>query len=194
MPPIMTKARFTGRIAELLTAEDRDAGLEKHGVDRLQLSFDGIPGDFHGGRNRKSDIRTIQLYKRDTDIANVRQLTVLSQEELADVAARLSIPSLPAGWLGANMVLAGVPDLTQLPPSTRLQFPSNACLVVDMENFPCRQVSEVIAKSYPEAGRAFIAAANHKRGVTAWVEREGDVAVGDAVTVWFPPHHDYQHR
>ena len=131
---------------------------------------------------------------RLADIANVRQLTILSQEELSEVATAMGVSALPASWLGANMVLAGVPDLTQLPPSTRLQFPSGACLVVDMENFPCRQIAEVIAKTHPEAADKFVAAANHKRGVTAWVEREGDIAVGDAVTVWFPPQHDYRHR
>lgn len=194
MPPIMTKASFEGRIAALLAGEDRNAGLEKHEVQRLTLTFDGIPGDFHSGRTRKSDVRTIQLYKRDTDIINVRQLTIVSEEELADVARYLNLHVLPPGWLGGNMLVSGIPDFTKIPPSTRLQFPSGACLVVDMENFPCSQVSGVIAKADPQAASRFAAAARHRRGVTAWIEREGEIAVGDAITVWFPPHHDYGHR
>ena len=178
MPPIMTKARFTGRIDQLLTAANRAAGLEKAPVKTLDLTFDGIPGDFHSGRSRPSDVRTIQLYPRDTPIANVRQLTIISAEELADVARAMAIPALPPGWLGGNMMVSGIPDFTRIPPSTRLQFPSGAVLVIDMENFPCRQVSEVIAKTHPDEAMKFVAAARHKRGVTAWVEREGPVAVG----------------
>lgn len=194
MPPILTKARFVGRVDELLANTDRDTGLEKEQVPSVTLTFDGLAGDCHGGRTRKSDSRTLQLYARNTEIANVRQLTLLSREELAEVAQALAIPSLPAAWLGGNLLTSGIPDLTLLPPSTRLQFPSGAVLVVDMENFPCRQVAEVIAKTHPDAAGHFVKAAMHKRGLTAWVEREGDVAVGDAIAVWFPPQHDYTHR
>jgi hypothetical protein len=39
---------------------------------------------------RKSDSRTLQLYKRNTDIRNVRQVTVLSAEELEETARLLA--------------------------------------------------------------------------------------------------------
>lgn len=194
MPPIMTRARCTGRVEQLLTARDRRAGLETAPLPQLPLTLDGIPGDCHAGRTRKSDSRTLQLYPRGTEIANVRQLSLLSQEELADVAAALAIPALPASWLGANMLVSGIADLTRLPPSTRLQFPSGAVLAVDMENYPCCQVAAVIARTYPVAAVQFVTAAMHKRGVTAWVERAGPVCVGDAIAVWLPPDHGYPHR
>ena len=31
----------------------------------------------------------------------------------------------------------------------------------------------------------------HRRGVTAWVERPGVIAAGDAITLWLPPQRIY---
>ena len=99
----------------------------------------------------------------------------------------MDIPEVKPEWVGANLVTSGIPDLTLLPPSTRLQFPSGATLVVDLENAPCRFVADVIAKHHRDAADRWIKAATHKRGVTAWVEREGEVRVGDAITLFLPP-------
>jgi hypothetical protein len=175
----------------LLKSGDRATGLEKSRVDRLALGFDGIAGDCHAGLTRKSDSRTLRQYPRNTDIRNVRQVTILSEEELKEIAAAMAIPEMKSEWAGANMVTRGIPDLTLLPPSSRLQFPSGATLVVDMENAPCRQVADVVVRHHPHVVAGFVKAAEHKRGVTAWVEREGDVHTGDAITIWIPPQRIY---
>ena len=193
MPQLLSKATFTGQTTKLLLSTDRDAGLEKSGVGRLELLFSGIKGDFHGGFTRKSDVRTIKQYPRDTDIRNVRQLTLVSEEELAEIADRMGVPEMKAEWLGANIVTKGIPDLTMLTPSTRLQFPSGATIVVDMENFPCRQVADVVAQYYPEPKAGLVASAMHKRGVTAWVEREGVINAGDEIVLWVPQQRIYAH-
>ncbi|MGH8432123.1 MAG: MOSC domain-containing protein, partial [Solimonas sp.] len=133
----MTKLAFTGRVEALLKSPDRAAGLEKARVESLKLSFNGIEGDCHGGLTRKADVRTIRQYPRDTPIRNVRQLTLLSVEELSQIAGVMEIPAVKPEWVGANVVTSGIPDLTLLPPSSRLQFPSGATIVVDMENEPC---------------------------------------------------------
>ena len=91
------------------------------------------------------------------------------------------------------MVTSGIPDLTMLPPSTRLQFPSGATLVVDMENLPCRQVNDEISKTHPEQGPSFVKAAAHKRGLTVWVECEGDVKISDEIKIFIPPQRIYNH-
>ena len=80
----------------------------------LELLFSGIKGDMHAGLTRKSDVRTIKQYARDTDIRNVRQLTIVSEEELAEIADLMGIPEMKAEWLGANVVTSGIPDLTLL--------------------------------------------------------------------------------
>ncbi len=193
MPQLLSKAPFVGRTRKLLLGGDREAGLEKADVPHLELLFSGIKGDMHAGLTRKSDIRTIKQYARDTDIRNVRQLTIVSEEELAEIAGLMGIPEMKAEWLGANIVTAGIPDLTLLPPSTRLQFPSGATIVVDMENFPCRQVADVVAQHHPEPKAGFVPSGMHKRGVTAWVEREGIITGGDDITLWLPPQRLYAH-
>ena len=168
-------------------------GWKKRKSPRLELVFSGIKGDFHAGLTRKSDVRTIRQYARDTDIRNVRQLTIVSEEELVEIAELMGIPEMKAEWLGANVVTSGIPDLTLLTPSTRLQFPSGATIVIDMENFPCRQVADVVALHHPEAKAGLVTSAMHKRGVTAWVEREGVINGGDDIIVWVPPQRLYAH-
>lgn len=193
MPPLLTKTPFTGKARKLLLSSDRSASLEKVEIRRLELMFSGIKGDFHGGLVRKSDSRTLSQYPRNTDIRNVRQVTLVAEEELADIAVAMGIPATKAEWLGANVVTSGIPDFTLLPPSTRLQFPSGATLVVDMENAPCRQVADVISQYHPEVKSGFVSAAAHKRGLTAWVECEGIINTDDEIMMWIPPQRIYAH-
>ena len=188
---MLTKAAFTGRVNALLLGADRQAGLEKSRADRLDLGLVGIIGDCHSGLTRKSDVRTIKIYPRNSDICNVRQLTLLSVEELAEIAAAMKIPELKPEWIGANIVTSGIPRLTLIPPSTRLQFPSGATLVVDMENAPCRQIADVIRRHHPDEAPRFVKAAQHRRGITAWVEREGTIHAGDTITLFIPPQRIY---
>jgi MOSC domain-containing protein YiiM len=189
--PLLTRLETVGRVEALLKNGDRANGLEKSRVEGVKLRFEGVEGDCHSGLTRPADVRTIKQYPRDTPIRNVRQLSLLSTEELADIAGIMEIAEVRPEWVGANMVTTGIPDLTLLPPSSRMQFPSGATIVVDMENEPCRYPAEIIAKHNPDHKVGFVKAAKHKRGLTAWVEREGDVAVGDAITVWIPPQRLY---
>lgn len=193
MPELLTKLSFAGTVDVLLANPDRDSGLEKQWVPKAHFLFSGMEGDCHGGMTRKSDSRMLKQYKRNTEVRNSRQVSILSLEELAEVAERMGIPAVKPEWVGANMVIRGIPDLTLLPPSTRLQFPSGAMIVVDAENHPCRYPADIIAKHHPEARKGFVSAAMHKRGVVGWVEAEGVVRKGDAITIWLPPQRLYSH-
>jgi MOSC domain len=190
---LLTKLKIQGRVEELRLRASRDTGFEKAKTGTIRLSFDGPEGDCHTGPTRKSDSRTLTLYPRNIDIRNVRQLTVLSAEELAEIASQLAVPGIDPGWFGANIVTSGIADLTLLPPSTRLQFPSGATIVVDMENLPCSQIAAVVGQHHPEVQMKLVKAATHKRGVTAWVERQGDISVHDAITIILPPQRVYLH-
>lgn len=183
---------FQGKVEGLLARASRDEGFVKSKTGSLALTFAG-PDDCHAGVTRKSDSRTLPLYKRNIDIRNVRQLTLLSVEELAEMAQRLGIPRVEPEWLGANMLVSGIPYLSLLPPSTRLQFPSGATIVVDMENYPCSQIAKVIDEYHPGTRFKVVEAAMHKRGVTAWVEREGEVNTDDAIKIVTPPNRLYPH-
>jgi hypothetical protein len=193
LPELLTKLPFQGTVDRLLASPDRDRGLEKTAVTEARLQFSGMEGDCHGGLTRPSDSRMLKQYKRGTTVRNSRQLSILAVEELAEVAERMGIPAVRPEWVGANMVVRGIPDLTLLPPSSRLQFPSGAMIVIDAENHPCRYPADIIAKHHPEARMGFVKAAMHKRGVVGWVEAEGMIRMGDAITIWIPPQRIYSH-
>jgi MOSC domain-containing protein YiiM len=124
---------------------------------------------------------------------NNRQVSLVSQEELADIAEALGVPALDPMWLGANLVTKGIPDLTLLPPSTRLMFSSGASLIVDLENAPCRFPAEIIERHYPGHGLDFPKKAKNKRGLVAYVEKEGRIAAGDEIVLFIPPQRIYAH-
>jgi MOSC domain len=190
---LLTILPFQGRVTQVLSRPSRDKGFEKAETNNLRLLFSGPEGDCHTGLTRRSDSRTLPLYKRDVDIRNVRQITILAEEELDEIARRLAIPAIDPSWFGANMVVTGIADFTLLPPSTRLQFPSGATLVVDMENHPCSQIAKIVERHHPGTQFKVVEAAMHKRGVTAWVEREGEVTTGDAIKIVIPPNRLYPH-
>ena len=185
MPALAPTDRF-GTVTWLGTVPDRARSLAATGVPRLELDFAGPAGEAHGGLTRPACSRVAALHKRGTEIRNVRQLTILCAEELAAIAARMGLPALDPAWLGASVVVSGLPDFTHLPPSSRLQAPAGTTLTVDMENRPCHLPAEVIEAARPGAGAAFRAAAKGRRGVTAWVERPGPLALGDALRLFVP--------
>jgi hypothetical protein len=154
LPELLTKLSFAGTVDVLLASPERDRGLEKERVSEARFLFSGMEGDCHGGITRKSDSRMLKQYKRNTEVRNSRQVSILSSEELAEIAERMGIPAVKPEWVGANMVVGGIPDLTLLPPSTRLQFPSGAMIVVDAENHPCRYPADIIARHHPGPGKA----------------------------------------
>ena len=55
-----------------------------------------------------------------------------------------------------------------------------------MENRPCNLPGREIEAEAPGHGKAFKAAAQNRRGVTAWVERPGSLALGDSLTLFIP--------
>ena len=190
---ILEKSKLTGTVVALLSNSDRKTGLEKARRESVVITFDGIEDDCHAGRTYASDSRLLKQYKRGVPIANTRQLSVLSEEQLAEIASSLGIPRLEPEWVGANLVTSGIPDLTFLPPSTRMMFSSGATLIVDGESAPCRYVSDVINKHHPGKGDPFPKVARHKRGLVAWVEKEGAISVGDEIVLHIPPQRIYSH-
>lgn len=177
---------FSGRIVWLGRVADREAALAAAPADVLRLTFAGPDGEAHGGLTRPSCSRVLALHPRGTPIANTRQLSILSAEELALIAADMGLAALDPGLLGATMVVEGIPDFTHLPPSSRLQGPDGATLVVDMENLPCTLPARPIEGAHPGFGARFKPAARGRRGVTAWVEREGTLHPGDSLRLFLP--------
>ncbi|WP_375254336.1 MOSC domain-containing protein [Yoonia sp.] len=190
--PALNPTDVYGEIVWIGHVPDRDASLRSAPAQQARLTFAGIPGEAHGGLTRPSCSRVKSQYPRDTEIRNTRQLSVVSVEELAEIAADCGLAQLDPALVGASLVISGIPDLTHLPPSSRLQFSDGSCIVVDMENRPCHLPAKPMNAVHPGAGDTFKTAAKGKRGVTAWVEREGRIAVGDRVWLHVPDQRPWQ--
>lgn len=184
--PALMPTDIVGEIVWIGHVPDREASLKSQALMKAALTYGGIPGEAHGGLTRPSCVRVVSQHPKGTEIRNVRQLAIISEEEFAEIAADCSLDQLDPAYSGASLVIKGIPDFTHLPPSSRLQLPDGATLVIDMENRPCHLPARVINVDQPGAGDNFKAAAKGKRGVTAWVEREGHVSIGDAVRLHIP--------
>lgn len=191
--PALLPTDFTGRITWLGRVSNREASLCAEPLTEIMATYAGVEGEEHAGLTRPSCSRVIAQYPRDTEIRNVRQFSVLSAEELAQIAADMGIERLDPAWVGASIVLEGIADLTHLPPSSRLQSESGTTLVVDMENRPCHLPAKPIDEHVPGKGRGFKAAAEGRRGVTAWVEREGILRLGDIMRLHVPDQRPWAH-
>ena len=185
--PALIKTEHIGQVTWLGRVPHRDAA-EIVGVPltHMTLGFDGMTGEIHAGLTRASCSRVTSQYRKGTEIRNVRQVSIVSVEELARIAEKLDLPEIDPAWLGASVVVSGIPDFTHVPPSARLQGPDGVTLTVDMLNQPCNLVSKTIEDARPGHGKAFKAAAAGMRGVTAWVERPGTLSVGDALVLHLP--------
>lgn len=184
--PALKKTEYVGRIVWLGIVPDRAAALASVPVAEVSARFSGPEGEAHGGLTRPSCSRVVAQYPKGTEIRNTRQFAVLSAEELAAIADQMGVAALDPALVGATMVIEGIPDFTHLPPSARLQSQSGASLVVDMENRPCSLPARPIESRHEGKGAAFKTAAKGRRGITAWVEREGVFRVGDTMTLHIP--------
>ena len=59
-------------------------------------------------------------------------------------------------------------------------------MTVDMQNRPCALAGAGVERARPGRGASFKAAARGLRGVTAWVEREGRLSVGETLRLHIP--------
>lgn len=183
--PVLIDSGYVGEIV-WLGHVPAGGSLRARPVQRLDLGFDGIAEGRHTGALRPSCSRVTNLYPKGTEIRNVRQLTVLGAEELEEIAGKVQLDQLDPGLLGASVVVCGIPDFTHISRSSRLQGPSGVTLTVDMENRPCVLPGKEIEADAPGHGAAFKAAAEGRRGVTAWVERPGRMDVGDGLRLFVP--------
>jgi hypothetical protein len=197
MPELVVSKQFrasrpqqvAGRVVAVLTTADLGRkGFVTAAVDSLALDLEGIEGNRHRGWTRKADARVPYL-PRGQKIRNERQVTLVSVEDLAEVAKLLDLPTLDPAWLGANIVVAGVPHFSWLPRGTRLFSSGGAVLIVTDQNVPCRQAGAAVAARCP--GRdditfGFVKHAVGLRGLLATVEHPGTIAGGTDLLARLP--------
>lgn len=154
--------------------------FETRAAATLLVDLQGIPGDRHYGFTRKAGARE-PWFKRGENIRSGRQISLVSAEDLAQIARAIELPGIEPGWIGANVLVCGVANFTSLPWGARLFFQNGAVLVNEGENAPCRYAGAAIALHHPDRpdlDRLFVKAAKHLRGIVASVERAGVIEPG----------------
>ena len=191
--PALIATPFSATITWLGYVPHRDnAEIVTQGVSEMSLGWGGFGPDCHSGETRPSCSRVLTQHKRDTEIRNTRQISIVSAEDLAEIAQTLGLSHIDPMWMGASMVVSGLSDFTHLPPSGRLQGPDGTTLVVDMLNQPCQFPAKTIEMANPGQGKGFKKAAEGKRGITAWVERPGTLRLGDKLNLHVPGQRAWQ--
>lgn len=174
----------TATVLAVLTATTPDLFVSQ-AVDHVALIFGGIAGDRHFGWTKVAGVRERE-YRHGTEILNRRQISLVAEEDMQEVARLLGVPEVRPEWLGANFLVRGFPDLTRLAAGMHLLFPGGAGLLSSGENRPCRHPGEVLAQHYPDRldiVARFVKACDHRRGIVAVVEREGTATVGDVIQI-----------
>lgn len=189
---VVPAQRIDAVVAGTFKAKGNNFATES--VDALDVDFTGIPGDYHAGHIRKSGGRE-PWYPRGTEMANERQLSILSPAELRVVARALNLPEVKAEWIGGNLTIDGIDDLTLLPPRTCLFFEGGVTLRIDGDNAPCRVSGRAIASHFEgrdDVELEFAKAARNRRGLVAWVEKPGTIKPGEKLQARIPPQRLYR--
>lgn len=191
--PALKPTGFHCEITWIGRVIDRATALASEPLQQAELGWGGIEGESHGGVTRASCSRVLDQHPRGTEIRNTRQLSIVSEEELALIAAEIGIERLDPALMGASLAVRGLGDFTHLPPASRLQADSGATLVVDMENRPCVLPGPGVEARHPGAGKRLKPAAENRRGITAWVERPGVIALGQRLRLHVPDQPAWAH-
>ena len=184
--PALVPTDHVATVTWLGRVEAGGGSLRSAPLRAIDLDFAGPRGEAHAGETRPSCSRVVAQHPRGTEIRNVRQLSLLSGEEMATIAETMGLAALDPAWLGATVVVEGIADFSHVPPSARLQSDSGTTLVIDMQNRPCLLPAREIDRELPGRGTAFKSAAEGRRGVTAWVERPGALTLGDRLRLHVP--------
>ena len=184
--PELVPTEHTAKITWMGKVPLNRPDIRSEAITEAMATYAGFADDYHAGLTRASCVRVTAQHPKGTEIRNVRQFSILSAEELAAIAADIGLAELNPLYLGTSIVIEGIPDFTHVPPSSRLQAENGTTIVIDMLNGPCNLPAREIEKDEPGHGQAFKQAAMGRRGVCAWVEREGLLKLGDTLRLHIP--------
>jgi len=179
------------KVKAILIGDQPDSFITRR-IPQVMLEFGGLKGDRHFGLTRASDSRQ-PMYPRGTEIFNRRQITIVSEEDCAQIAKELGVEQVLPEWLGANLIVTRFQEWTRLPMGSRILFPSGAGLICMGENLPCIYPGEEIQKRYidqPKLAARFVKAGYHRRGIVCAVECPGEIAEGEEIEVFV---NDFEH-
>lgn len=173
---------YRGRIEAILITPEFMPG---NPVGEVEVTLEGFVGDKHFGLTMKAG-GAQKPYPKGAEVRNVRQISIVSAEELEEVAKAMDLPAIEPGWVGANLLVSGIPGLPQLPSGSRLFFDNGVGFVIEGENRPCTIAGGSLQKQFPdrpEITTIFPKKAIGKRGLVAWVERPGRLIKGEGILV-----------
>jgi hypothetical protein len=189
VPKLIAAKKITGRIVSTLSSARTDKyGFVSSSVPALDIALDGVAGSRHVGWTRGADARVPYL-PRGTTIRNQRHLSIVSVEDLAEIARRLDIPGIEPATIGASLAIEGIPHFSYLPRGARLFVDGGAILIVEDQNAPCRLAGIMVAEAHghgKEMALAFAKLAKGLRGVVATAEHPGRVTAPATVTARIP--------
>ena len=115
----------------------------------------------------------------------------MAPDELAEIARRMDIREVRPEWVGANLLISGVPQLSMLPAGTLLFFRGGVTIKVDSQNGPCRIAGRAVAENagmpdHDAGSLLFPKMARRLRGLVGWVEKPGEIGRGEQVSVRIP--------
>lgn len=183
----MSQTVDEGRVETVMILEP-GADIISTPLERVKVTEAGFEGDRHAGLTRTADSRASGASPGE-EVRNTRQVSIVSQEEMDEIARRMELGDVRAEWMGANLCLSGIEDLTRLPQGARLAFENGVEIVVHGENKPCTGPGKVIEDHYPERdglASQFPKQALHLRGLVGWVDQPGEINVGERVRVISP--------
>jgi hypothetical protein len=185
--PALTPTDYTARITWLGRVIEGSSTMRSEPMSEAMARFGGFEGEAHSGITRPSCVRVTSQHPKGTTINNVRQLSVMSAEEIVQIASKMGLSDIDPTLLGVSMIIEGIADFTHVPPSSRLQCEANGTTIsIDMLNRPCVLPGREIEMEHEGLGAKFKPAAVGMRGVTASVEREGLLRVGDIMRLHIP--------
>lgn len=167
----------------LIGKEEVTCSVEQEEID---CTLEGIFGDRHYGATKLAGVREKKYAQKGEEILNLRQVSIVSESELSQIARNLGIAEIIGEDLGANIVINGIEDLTKLSRGTIMSFSSGTLLYVTGENLPCVFPGENLQKEYeqiPNLASAFPKAAKGLRGLVAIVLRPGRICRGETVEI-----------
>lgn len=184
---MISKKNLSGTITGLFSTPDPE-NFVTASRQSLEFALGGIPGDRHFGHERLSGGREKKEYPRNTPIHNNRQWSAVSTEEIEGIAEKMQLDRILPEWMGANLMISGIADLSHLPPLSKLRIFRNneliAVLAVYGQNRPCihphRAMEAAVGK---ELKVPFTIAAADTRGLVGWVEKAGIVNIGDKIEI-----------
>lgn len=198
----------TGQVVAVLITPPGASISESPPKRKIELVRNhGVRGDRHAGfaGERLSDVREVEFLShgllKHMEIANHREVSIVSVEELGHIGTKLELTApIPHGLLGENLVVSGIPRLTEIPSGSLIFFskdgagPRTAVIAVWRENTPCIIPARNIQDHFPDhpgIKAGFVDAAKNKRGLVGSVFCSGVVSEGDIITVHIPEQRIY---